>query len=87
MSDENINKFSTKKLCEIIICNRYLGVYADLITKCMEELSKRRENGDDFNFEEFIETEMNKLPNISIAFKKTNSIEDLFKMISKVIKK
>lgn len=52
----------SKKLCEMIVCDRYLGFNEEISVICMEELAKRRENGDDFNFEEYIENSLKTLP-------------------------
>jgi hypothetical protein len=63
----NISNYSSNKLCEIIVCYRYLKINKNLSIICMEELSKRRLNGDSFLFEEFIDTEYNKLPKLDFS--------------------
>lgn len=62
----NITKFSNERLCEIIVSSRYLNIMKDEAIICMEELAKRRENGDNFDFENFIENEIKKLPNFNL---------------------
>ena len=50
---KNIPNFSSEKLCSMIACHRYLGVNEEIAIWSMEELSKRRQNGDSFPFEDF----------------------------------
>lgn len=59
---KNITKFSIKKLCNIIVADRYLGSLNQEAIMCMEELAKRREAGDEFDYESFIDNELKKLP-------------------------
>jgi hypothetical protein len=73
---------SSEKLCEMIVSSRYLGLNKDLISMCMEELAKRRENGDNFFFEDHIEKISKNLPDIS--FKKENGL-DLQKIIQQAL--
>lgn len=62
-----IPTYSSKKLCEMIVCDRYFGCYKDMAALCMEELSKRRQEGDNFNFEEVINNSMKELPVLDFA--------------------
>jgi hypothetical protein len=62
----NLPEYSTTKLCEIIVCDRYLGINHSFSTACMEELSRRRDNGDTFSFEDYIEEQLNSLPKLEI---------------------
>ena len=59
---QNIHLYSSQKLCDIIICDRYFGLEKTLSVICMEELSKRRLAGDAFNFEDYIEKGQKELP-------------------------
>ncbi len=63
----NLPEYDVIRLCDIIICDRYLGFNKELATACMEELSKRRLAGDTFNFEEYIEKEYQGLPKLEVA--------------------
>lgn len=54
--------FTSKKLCEMIVCDRYFGCYKEMAAACMEELAKRRLAGDDFKFEEVIDGGLKELP-------------------------
>lgn len=63
---KNLNQFSMRKLCEIIVADRYLGSLNKEAVMCMEELAKRRGDGDTFDYETFIETQLKKLPDFKI---------------------
>jgi hypothetical protein len=49
---KNLPTFTSLKLCEMIICERYLGFPKGISEHCMIELAFRRQNGDQFDFEE-----------------------------------
>ena len=63
---KNLTQFSIKKICEIIVVDRYLGSLNQEAILCMEELAKRREAGDTFDYESFIDLELKKLPMFKI---------------------
>jgi len=75
----NLPQYDVIRLCDIIICDRYLGFNKELATACMEELGKRRLAGDTFNFEEYIEREYKGLPKIEV------DIPDLHTALNQVI--
>lgn len=58
----NLPKYSNEKLCEMIVCDRYFGFGQRIDTMCMEELAKRRIDGDKFNFEDYIDKSYKELP-------------------------
>jgi len=62
---ENIPSFSSEKLCDMIVCDRYFGCFKEISIMCMEELSTRRLKGDLFNFEDYIESAIKTLPPIN----------------------
>lgn len=63
-----IPKYTSEKLCEIIVCDRYFGSYKELSILCMEELSNRRLSGDYiFDFESYIEKSFNELPKLDFS--------------------
>jgi hypothetical protein len=64
---KNIPTYSSEKLCEIIVCDRYFGCFREIAVICMEELANRRGAGNDFNFEEYIETAFKKLPELNLV--------------------
>lgn len=76
---EHFGDYSSVKLCEIIISDRYLGINPDLALACMEELGKRREKGEVFDFEGYIEKEFSDLPKLDLA------IPDLQTVLAQVI--
>jgi hypothetical protein len=59
---ENVPLYTNEKLCEMIVCDRYFGFEQKVSPICMEELAKRRANGDTFNFEEYINKFHQELP-------------------------
>ncbi len=67
---ENVSKMSQEKLCEIIVCYRYLGLMQTESVLAMEELAARRAKGEIFNFEEKIEKLSADLPSINIDINK-----------------
>ena len=58
---------SSIKLCEMIVCTRYLGFDPQICLACMEELSKRREAGDNFDFELYIEESSKDMPALNFV--------------------
>jgi hypothetical protein len=77
---KNINTYSIEKLCDIIIANRYLGMFNKLHIPCMEELSRRRASGDMFPFEDYIENNIKDLPKLDFK------ITDIGAMINSIKK-
>jgi hypothetical protein len=63
---KNLNQFSMQKLCDIIVVDRYLGSLNQEAIMCMQELAARRENGDVFDYESFIESQLKKLPEFKV---------------------
>lgn len=61
-----IPTFDNEKLCQIIVCYRYLNSYKDLAILCMQELGKRRVQGEQFDYENYIEKSLSQLPQINI---------------------
>jgi len=59
---ENLPLFSNEKICEMIVCDRYLNFGPKISTICMEELAKRRLAGDTFNFEGHIKNLQSEMP-------------------------
>lgn len=84
--EQNLKSFPVKKLCEIIVTARYLGSMKTEAISCMEELARRRSEGETFDYESFIETEVKKLPNIQINMKEKMQIGGLDIALLKGIK-
>lgn len=62
---DKIKDFSSEKLCQIIVCDRYLNYNKELAIAAMQELSNRRDSGDSFDFESYIEKSLSELPAIN----------------------
>ena len=77
---ENLPQYTSQKLCEIIVCDRYLNFNPELALACMKELSNRRSSGDDFKFENYIDDTYNELPKIEF------SMPDLQSIFGKILK-
>lgn len=81
------NEISSEVLAAQIVAYRALGMDKDVSILAMQELAKRRVNGDPFKFEEFIETEVAKVPKIpALDFRKLTgdlSLQTLSAMIRK----
>jgi hypothetical protein len=68
----------------MIVCDRYFGCYKEIAILCMEELAKRRQGGDDFLFENYIDESLKKLPELN--FKGLNLRDTLQQSIGRKIK-
>lgn len=77
----NLPSYSQERICEIITCNRYFNINSDLTVSCMEELSLRRSNGSDFDFESYIDSLRKELPTIDTV------VPDIRNMLSQMIGK
>jgi hypothetical protein len=64
---KNVPNYSSEKLCEMIVCDRYFGCYREIAIICMEELSNRRQAGDGFAFESYIDSSFKKLPELNFS--------------------
>lgn len=63
----NLPQYPSKKLCEMIVCDRYFGFEHKLSKMCMEELAKRRVAGDNFNFEAHIAEISKEMPELDLS--------------------
>jgi|WetSurMetagenome_2_1015567.scaffolds.fasta_scaffold295217_2 hypothetical protein len=70
----NIPNYPSQKLCEMIVCGRYLGFYPEISVLCMEELAVRRDAGDMFDFETYIDTTYQSLPKLDFTVPDLNSM-------------
>ena len=77
----NIDQFASEKLGDIIVMHRYLGLYPQLSTAAMKELAGRREKGDIFNYEEYINTKLDALPKIKLEIPSTNILMEQIKRL------
>jgi hypothetical protein len=58
----NLSTAESKNLAAYVVLYRTLGINKELAILCMQELCKRRENGDTFEYEQFIDDETAKIP-------------------------
>lgn len=77
----NIPSYTSEKLCEMIVCDRYIGFNKEAAELCMLELATRRTNGDTFNFEEYIENSQKELPLLNF------SMPDLRDILTQIVGK
>ena len=73
---EQIHLFDSKKLCQIIVCDKYFKLNKDMTVLCMEELAKRRIAGDDFKFEDFIDESLKGLPVLNFSIPDLRNVLD-----------
>lgn len=78
-SENDIKNAKSTNLAGYIVTYRLLGLYKELSIKCMEELLNRRENGDNFNFEEYIEEQLKDAP-------KSNNLSSMQNILKGLIK-
>jgi hypothetical protein len=64
---DNLPKYSPTKLCELIAVARYFSMDQQIAIMCMQELAGRREAGDTFDFEAYIEQAYQQLPPLNFA--------------------
>jgi hypothetical protein len=69
-------------LAAYVVVYRALGINKEFAIICMEELSRRRKNGDDFEYEDYISEQLRVFSDITSSVSKTN----LSKIINSVIK-
>ncbi len=82
MIDEFKSKISSlpsEHLCEIIISNRYLGIFIEESILSMEELALRRINGNSFDYENFIEEKIKELPKFNLTLQSFSILGNIFK--------
>jgi hypothetical protein len=79
---DTIDQYSSTKLAEMVVAYRYLGVYRDLAIVAMEELAKRRGNGDPFEYEGYIKEKLEAMPKLEFKVPET---PDLFGFLKKAM--
>ena len=81
---ENIENYSTNKICEIVVSCRYLSLDKEISIICMKELSRRRiKNIDNSNFEDIIEQKLKEMPALDFKIPDLVEILSTIKNISK----
>jgi hypothetical protein len=81
-SIEMVSDFSSEKLGDIIVMYRYIGLYPNLSIAAMQELAHRREAGDNFLYEEYIDNNLQKSPKLSFEIP---SIHVLLEQLKKIV--
>lgn len=71
---KNLPEFTSDKLCDIIVTNRYLNFNEEVTILCMEELSRRRQNGDSLLFESIIDEKQKELPPLDLEVPDLRSV-------------
>jgi len=71
---KNLPDYTNEKLCDMIVCDRYFGFEQKISSVCMEELSKRRQAGDAFDFETYIDNAYKELPVLDFTVPDIRSI-------------
>lgn len=82
---KDLSKYPSEKLADMVIAHRYLGLFKQTCVLAMEELAKRRENGDDFNYEGYIDTNIATLPKLNFGNKEGGSMLDMLQAIKGTI--
>jgi len=79
--DFDVSNKNSEALASVVVIHRVLGSYKNESKICMIELMKRRQCGEDFNFEEFIGT---KVEEYQFTIN-TNPVFEMKNMLSKNI--
>ncbi len=58
----DISKANSEFLAVGVITYKTLGINKEFALACMQELATRRKNGEDFNYEDYIDEEIKKFP-------------------------
>ena len=69
-----IPSYASEKLCEMIVCERYIGFHPEVSVLCMEELARRRDAGDEFDFETHIDNAYKSLPKLDFTVPDLRSV-------------
>ena len=70
----NLSKYSSTKLAEMIITHRYFQASEEIAILAMEELARRRADGDSFAYENYIEENLATLPKLDFPMVDLGSI-------------
>lgn len=74
-----VKDLTSKALSAHVVVFRLLGINKDLAIECMEELCSRRDHGDEFKFESYIEEQLKDMPPTQINEKDKSILSKLFK--------
>jgi hypothetical protein len=71
---KNLPQYTSQKLSEMIVADRYLSFNKEMGVMCMEELARRRAAGDPFEFEKYIDDAFNSLPKLDFKLSDIRSV-------------
>jgi hypothetical protein len=63
----NLPIYDVKRVCEMVVCERYFGLDKQIGLMCMQELARRRAAGDTFDFESYIDQSYKELPVLQLG--------------------
>lgn len=72
---------SNESLCAQVVAYRAFKINKDIAEKCMEELIRRKNEGSTFDYDSFIESELNKLPKPT-----SGNLENIFSILTNTSK-
>lgn len=78
MSD--IKQAKSKDIANYVVIYKILGIHRELSIECMEELHRRKQAGDDFDYMSYIDEEVEKSPKSQMSDKDKNILLGMFKM-------
>lgn len=69
----------SKALAAMVVVYRHLHLEKEQAIACMEELVKRKANGDDFDYEGYISDNLKEMPSSQMGSKEKNMIMNILK--------
>jgi len=86
MIKEQIKQALPEDLAAHIVVYKTLGINKELAVNCMIELANRKKLGSDFDYEKFIDEEVNKIPKINVQDSESKVLFQGFNLIKNFIK-
>jgi len=77
---DDIRQAKSKDIANYVVIYKILGIHRELSIKCMEELHRREQAGDDFDYTAYINKEVEKSPKSQMSDKDKNILLGMFKM-------
>ena len=74
---QDLSSITSESLCAQVVAYRAFKINKQIAEDCMAELLKRKANNDAFDFEAFINAELDKLPK-----PQTGSLDGIFSILS-----
>ena len=82
MNLQDLSTINSKILAAQVVAYKLLGINKKLSLQCMQELHLRRTKGDDFDYESFIE---NQIESINLGLLNNNILQNQFSIFQKII--